>query len=216
MVSLHYTARWCPLTIAYSYAWDQSFSVDDFHQRITNFNVTQSSGFEEGFEAMMRAHPDLCRHLMIMKIVSVALFLIARDELAKHLRIQRIVSGTTLEQVQQEDIVIPIWMPQDFVEYAQQVIREVSLEHEVDLGEVLKVIWTPFNSASAVSKLLVSLKHGEVELCAALKVLASLEHGEVDLGAALKALSESAPAVLVVFTLSPTAVYQQFDRRLDE
>lgn len=39
---------------------------------------------------------------------------------------------------------IPIWMPQDFVDYAQKLMNEVRQDHkEVDIGQVLEVVWSP-------------------------------------------------------------------------
>jgi len=103
------------------------------------------------------------------------LFVLARKALAKQIEAQRIVSEKTLEQVQEENITIPVWLPKDFVEYAQQTIREVLQEHQdADLGDVLKVLWAPVDAEAAT------------------------------------------PLALVVFTLSPISVFQQFDRRLDE
>jgi hypothetical protein len=80
----------------------------------------------------------------------------APQDLVKRFQVQRIISASTLQEVQGADLTIPIWMPQDFVEYAQQIIQEVTQDHAgLDIGQVFEVVWTPRNAMIDVPLVLV-------------------------------------------------------------
>jgi hypothetical protein len=80
----------------------------------------------------------------------------APKELANRFQVRRIISGSTLQQVQEADLTIPIWMPQDFVEYAQHIVQEVAREHAgLNIGQVFEVVWTPQAPAVTVPLVLV-------------------------------------------------------------
>lgn len=62
--------------------------------------------------------------------------------LDESIEVRRIVTGKTLSEVLPQELHIPIWMPPEFVEYANNLVKSVGEDHP-DLGitEVLEVIW---------------------------------------------------------------------------
>lgn len=42
----------------------------------------------------------------------------------------------------EEDLLVPIWLPKDFFQFAQNLISEIAEDHkDLDLGKVLEVVW---------------------------------------------------------------------------
>lgn len=92
-----------------------------------------------------------------------------------------------MEEVLAQDLEIPIWMPPPFIKFAKQLIQEVSADHpDLGINNILEEIW-PID---------------QVKMS---------EYNE-----SLREVERQEPLSLVIFKISPTTMYQQLDRRLDE
>jgi hypothetical protein len=63
---------------------------------------------------------------------------------ADKIAVTRIVTGKTVDEVLQSDLFIPIWMPPNFVQFAEEIVETVSKDRpELGIEYVLKVIRKP-------------------------------------------------------------------------
>jgi hypothetical protein len=69
------------------------------------------------------------------------------------------VTGKTVDEVLQSDLFIPIWMPSDFVKFAQEIVEAVSKDRpELRIEHVLEDIWKPKNTGDQEELILVRFK----------------------------------------------------------
>jgi hypothetical protein len=70
-----------------------------------------------------------------------------------------------LQEVQGADLTIPIWMPQEFIEYAQQIVQEVAQDRPgLDIGQVFEVVWKPQNSMVDIPLVLVIFRLSQLSV----------------------------------------------------
>ncbi|PVF98266.1 hypothetical protein CPB86DRAFT_362005 [Serendipita vermifera] len=81
------------------YAWDESFSVKEFQERISKYNAGLLTDLNEGTN-------------------------LDAQELGVTAR--KIIAGPTLEAVLEQNLSIPIWVPEDFLKFAREMIKKVS------------------------------------------------------------------------------------------
>lgn len=91
------------------YAWDETFSIKDFVDRVEKFNESQVSA----------ACPSDLRWSNQKRY----------DELSEKIVVRRIICGSTLDEVFAKDIVISVWIPRKFVDYMSTVLKEVYKDH---------------------------------------------------------------------------------------
>ncbi|PVF98264.1 hypothetical protein CPB86DRAFT_797412 [Serendipita vermifera] len=82
------------------YEWDESFNTEEFRDRISKYN--------EGFLESLQTDGDIDED-QIEKITAL-----------------KIIAGSSLEEVMEENLSIPIWIPEDFVNFAREMIKKVS------------------------------------------------------------------------------------------
>ncbi|PVF98265.1 hypothetical protein CPB86DRAFT_825813 [Serendipita vermifera] len=81
------------------YAWDESFSVKEFEERVLNYNTRISDDLEVGN---------------------------AVDPAKLEVTTRKIIVGPSLEAVMQQNLSIPIWLPEDFLIFARDMMKKIS------------------------------------------------------------------------------------------
>ncbi|PVF98261.1 hypothetical protein CPB86DRAFT_797410 [Serendipita vermifera] len=85
------------------YEWDESFKIEDFKREISAYNSKYSSEVLRVFDKYPVA-----------------------DRVKNGIITRKIITGSTLKQVMQENLSIPIWIPGDFLTFARGMIKKVS------------------------------------------------------------------------------------------
>ncbi|PVF98263.1 hypothetical protein CPB86DRAFT_784896 [Serendipita vermifera] len=102
------------------YQWDESFEIKEFEERISTYNSAYQRTIEKTF---WEASVDDC----------------VEDKLVT----RKIISGSSLMEVMQEDICIPVWIPQEFLTFASDMIEKISNDMpDLPFNECFEELWT--------------------------------------------------------------------------
>ncbi|KAG8831072.1 hypothetical protein FRC17_003737 [Serendipita sp. 399] len=105
-----------------NYVWDDTFQIDAFREELDRFNQRQSDRLYSGWKALSKADQKVEKEPMV----------------------QRIVHGSTIDEVFKQDLVIMIWIPEDFVAFVQKVLAKVAKERELRFQkDILREVWKP-------------------------------------------------------------------------
>ncbi|KAG8803903.1 hypothetical protein FRC16_002398 [Serendipita sp. 398] len=112
-----------------SYPWDETFSIEDFTDSLDVFNKWHTEAFDDFL------WPQIDPKLRSKKNPNPDL---------GSFKIRRVVYGNSAKAVLDQGLCIGVFMPIDFVEFAQGVLKQVADDHPNLLSEpLITKIWTP-------------------------------------------------------------------------
>ncbi|KAG8810839.1 hypothetical protein FRC17_002740 [Serendipita sp. 399] len=120
-----------------NYVWDETFQISDFTKRLDEFNEAQSGDLERDWE------------------------LSGGDEAAdaKEPTVRRIVHGATVEEVFKTDLIMMIWMPENFVSFARETVMSVAKDRDIPFqGDFISEFWRPSKPTKGEALILYEVK----------------------------------------------------------
>ncbi|KAG8866815.1 hypothetical protein FRC20_007474 [Serendipita sp. 405] len=94
-----------------NYVWDETFLIKEFVEKLDRFNLDQTNRSEQGLEAV---ETDI-------------------EEVAGDPVVRRIVHGTTIDEVFENDVQMLVWMPEDFASFVREMVGQVAKERDMEL-----------------------------------------------------------------------------------
>ncbi|PVF99136.1 hypothetical protein CPB86DRAFT_814258, partial [Serendipita vermifera] len=107
-----------------TYNWDENFKIDWFRERVTTYN----HGLKDLYDNSL-----------------------LNTDQAEEIAARRIIVGSSLEGVMEENLSIPIWIPKDFLTFAREMVKKVSDDMpDLPFNECFEGISTHPNDESLV------------------------------------------------------------------
>ncbi|KAG8831070.1 hypothetical protein FRC17_003735 [Serendipita sp. 399] len=120
-----------------NYVWDETFQISDLTERLDQFNEAQSEDLQRDWE------------------------LSGGDKVAdaKEPTVHRIVHGTTVEEVFKKDLIMMIWMPENFVSFAREMVMNVAKDRDIPFqGDFISEFWRPSKPKKREALILYEVK----------------------------------------------------------
>ncbi|KAG8841023.1 hypothetical protein FRC20_005297 [Serendipita sp. 405] len=93
-----------------NYVWDETFRIKTFKKQLDRFNEDQTERTIRGWEI---SGGEI-------------------KEVGKEPLVRRIVHGTTVEEVFEQDLQMMVWMPEDFVVFAREMVAQVAKKCDME------------------------------------------------------------------------------------